>query len=212
MMFPLIRLAKGGQNDLGRGVPMNQRRKLTPGSWKKTVIRGVMVCAGSVAILLPAWLPNKPGAPMERGTVELLQAALLAASTAVMIGAMAHTGHRRCVCRVLALGLAAALIGELEDFISGIMQWPFPDAWVIGVLLLSALITTLRHRSVMLNFFSALGHHAGAGFIGTALLIIYVFNRVIVTPQFWQASLGDAFSPEIPKTVKLGSVSVPTSR
>jgi hypothetical protein len=202
MMFPLIRLAKGGQNDLGRGVPMNQRRKSTPGSWKKTVIRGVMVCAGSVAILLPAWLPNKPGAPMERGTVELLQAALLAASTAVMIGAMAHTGHRRCVCRVLALGLAAALIGELEDFISGIMQWPFPDAWVIGVLLLSALITTLRHRSVMLNFFSTLGHHAGAGFIGTALLIIYVFNRVIVTPQFWQASLGDAFSPEIPKICK----------
>ena len=82
MMFPLIRLAKGGQNDLGRGVPMNQRRKLTPGSWKKTVIRGVMVCAGSVAILLPAWLPNKPGAPMERGTVELLQAALLAACLA----------------------------------------------------------------------------------------------------------------------------------
>jgi hypothetical protein len=161
-----------------------------------------MVCAGSVAILLPAWLPNKPGVPLERGTVELLQAAFLAASTAVMIGAMAHSGHRRSVCRVLAMGLAAALVGELEDFISGVMQWPFPDAWVIGIILLSALITVLRHKHVMLKFFPTLGHHAGAGFIGAALLIIYVFNRVIGASQFWQASLGDAFSPEIPKICK----------
>ncbi len=139
---------------------------------------------------------------MERGTVELLQAALLAASTAVMLGAMAHSGHRRCICRVLAFGLAAALVGELEDFISGIMKWPFPDAWVIGLLVLMALITVVRHRYVMLKFFSTLGHHAGAGFIGAALLIIYVFSRVIGTQQFWQASIGDAVSPEIPKICK----------
>ncbi|MES2980964.1 MAG: hypothetical protein V4727_01525 [Verrucomicrobiota bacterium] len=183
-------------------MPITQSRKSNPGSWKKTVLRGVLVCAGSVAILMPAWLPNRPGAPLERGTVELLQAALLAASTAVMVGAMAHSGHRRSVCRVLAFGLAAALVGELEDFISGIMKWPFPDGWVIGVILLSALITVLRHRYVMLKFFSTAGHHAGAGFIGAALLIIYVFNRVIGTPQFWQASLGDAFSPDIPKICK----------
>lgn len=166
------------------------------------MLRGVLVCAGSVAILLPAWLPNKPGAPLERGTVELLQAALLAASTAVMIGAMAHSGRRRCVCRVLALGLAAALVGELEDFISGILGWPFPEGWVIGFILFAMLITILRHRSVMLKFFSTLGHHAGAGFIGAALLIIYVFNRVVGAPQFWQVSLGDTFSPEIPKICK----------
>jgi hypothetical protein len=202
MMFPLIRLAKAGQTDLGKGVPTTQSRKSNPGSWKKTIVRVVMVCAGSVAILLPAWLPNKPGAPLERGTVELLQAALLAASTAVMIGAMGHSGQRRCVCRVLAMGLAAALVGEIEDFIAGIMRWPFPDLWVIGFLLLGALITVLRHRFVMLKFFATLGHHAGAGFIGAALLIIYVFNRVIVAPQFWQASLGDAFSPEVPRICK----------
>lgn len=201
-MFPLIRLAKAGQTDLGKGVPTTQSRKSNPGSWKKTIVRVVMVCAGSVAILLPAWLPNKPGEPLERGTVELLQAALLAASAAVMIGAMGHSGHRRSVCRVLAFGLAAALVGEIEDFIVGIMRWPFPDLWVIGVLLLSALITVLRHRSVMLKFFSTLGHHAGAGLIGAALLIIYVFNRVIAAPQFWQASLGDAFSPEVPRICK----------
>lgn len=161
-----------------------------------------MVCAGSVTILLPAWLPNRPGAPLERGTVELLQAGLLAASTAVMLGALAHAGHKRPVCRVLAFGLAAALVGELEDFIAGIMKWQFPDAWVIGVLLGAAIITGIRHRRVMLRFFETMGHHAGAGFIGAALLIIYVFNRVIGAPQFWQASLGDAFSPEIPKICK----------
>ncbi|MFD2255153.1 hypothetical protein ACFSSA_00565 [Luteolibacter algae] len=184
-------------------MPNSPNHKTSQGSWKKTLLRGVLVCIGSVTILLPAWLPNRPGAPLERGTVELLQAGLLAASTAVMIGALAHSGNRRAVCRVLALGLAAALVGELEDFISGIMEWRFPDAWVIGILLFAALITALRHRKVMVRFFGTMGHHAGAGFIGAALLILYVFNRVVGAPQFWQASLGeDAFSAEIPRICK----------
>jgi hypothetical protein len=181
---------------------MTPSRKSNPGSWKKSLLRGVLICAGSAAILLPAWLPNKPGVPLERGTVELLQAAFLATSTAVMFGAMAHSGHRRCVCRVLAFGLAAALVGELEDFISGIMKWPFPHAWVVGLLIFLSLITVARHRYVMLKFFSTMGQHTGAGFIGAALLIIYVFNRVIGAPQFWEASMGDAFAPEIPKICK----------
>jgi hypothetical protein len=171
-------------------------------SWKKILLRGLLICAGSVTILLPAWLPNKPGAPLQQGTVELLQAGLLAAATAVMMGALAHSGHRRAVCRVFAFGLAAALVGELEDFISGIMEWPFPDVWVIGALLGAALVTVLRHRRVMVRFFETMGHHAGAGFIAAALLILYVFNRVMGTPQFWQASLGDSFSPEIPRICK----------
>lgn len=134
--------------------------------------------------------------------MELLQAGLLAAATAVMIGALAHSGRRRSVCRVLAFGLAATLVGELEDFISGILKWPFPEGWVIGSLLLAAIVTALRHRRTMVRFFSTMGHHAGAGFIGAALLILYVFNRVVGAPQFWQASLGDAFSPEIPRICK----------
>jgi hypothetical protein len=152
-----------------------------------------------LALLLPAWLPNKPGVPLERATVELMQAALLAASTVVMAGALAHAGPRRPVCRMLAFGLAAAVVGELEDFISGMMYWPFPDDWIIGLLLGAALVTALRHRWVMLRFFESMGHHAGAGFIGAALLIIYVFNRVLCTPQFWKAAVGDAYSPQIPK-------------
>ena len=171
-------------------------------SWKKTLLRGLLICAGSVAILLPAWLPNKPGAPLERGTVELMQAGLLAAATAVMIGALAHSGNRRSVCRVLALGLAAALVGELEDFISDILGWPFPEGWVIGTLLGVALITIVRHRRVMVRFIGTLGQHAGAGFIGAALLILYVFNRVVGSSQFWRASLGEDFPPEIPQICK----------
>lgn len=162
----------------------------------------MMVCAGSVAILLPAWLPNRPGVPLERGTVELLQAGLLAAATAVMLGALAHSGPFRPVARVLAFGLLAAVVGELEDFISGILGWPFPEAWVIGVIILIALITAVRHRKVMILFFGTLGHHAGSGLIGSALLILYVFNRVMGSKGFWKASLGPAFSPEIPEICK----------
>lgn len=180
----------------------SEKRSVNQSSWKKTLLKGLLICAGSVTILLPAWLPNRPGSPLERGTVELMQAGLLAAATAVMIGALAHSGHRRAVCRVLAFSLAAALVGELEDFISGILKWPFPEGWVIGVLLGAALITVLRHRKVMIRFFGTIGHHAGSGFIGAALLILYVFNRVVGAPQFWQASLGDSFSPEIPLICK----------
>ena len=169
------------------------------GSWKKAILQAVLVCAGSITILLPAWLPNKPGAPLERGTVELLQAGLLAGATAVMLGALAHSGPRRAVCRVLAFGLAAALVGELEDFVSGILNWRFPDLWIIGSLLLAALVTGIRHRRVMVRFFGTMGHHAGSGFIAAALLILYVFNRVVGSSLFWEVSLGDAYSPEVPK-------------
>jgi len=171
-------------------------------SWSRTLVRVLMICAGCVAILLPAWLPNRPSVPVGRGTVELLQSFLLAAAAAVMLGAAPHSAAYRPVCRVLALGLIAAFVGEIEDFVSDILRWPFPEAWVIGVILLVALITAIRHRRVMVHFIATLGQHAGSGLIAAALLIIYVFNRVIGSAAFWKASLGDAFSPDIPKLCK----------
>lgn len=171
-------------------------------SWSRTLLRAVLICGGSVAILLPAWLPNRPSVPIERGTVELLQAFLLAASAAIILGAASHAGHNRPVCRVMAFGLIAAFVGEIEDFVSGILGWKFPEAWFVGVILLIALITTFRHRRVMLHFLSTLGNHAGSGLIGSALLILYVFNRVIGSAKFWKATLGDDFTSQIPKICK----------
>ncbi len=171
-------------------------------SWSRTVVRILMICAGSVAILLPAWLPNRPNVPIERGTVELLQAFLLAAAAVVVFGAASHAGFYRPVCRVLGLGLIAAFVGEIEDFVSGILGWKFPEGVVVGLILVVALITSLRHRKVMLYFIASLGNHAGSGLIAAALLIIYVFNRVIGSTAFWKASLGPAFSPTIPKICK----------
>jgi len=155
-----------------------------------------------VAILLPAWLPNRPSVPIERGTVELLQAFLLAASATVMLGASSHAGAYRPVCRILGLGLIAAFVGEIEDFVSEILGWKFPEAWVVAFILVIALITALRHRRVTIHFLSTLGNHAGSGLIGAALLIIYVFNRVIGSPKFWEAALGSASSPSIPRICK----------
>jgi hypothetical protein len=171
----------------------------TPPSWSGTLLRVLLICAGSIAILLPAWLPNRPAVPIGRGTVELLQALLLAAAAAVMLGAAPHAGAHRPVCRVLALGLIAAFVGEIEDFVSGILGWPFPESWVIGSILIFALITALRHQRVMIHFVGTLGQHASSGLIAAALLILYIFNRVIGTAAFWKASLGENFSPEIPK-------------
>jgi hypothetical protein len=171
-------------------------------SWPRTLVRILLICGGTVAILLPAWLPDRPSVPIERGTVELLQAGLLAAAAAVMFGASPHAGVFRPVCQVLALGLIAAFVGEIEDFVSGILGWHFHEAWVVGLILLVALVNTIRHRRVMLQFLSQLGNHASSGLIAAALLIIYVFNRVIGSATFWQASLGAAFSPTVPKICK----------
>jgi hypothetical protein len=168
-------------------------------SWSRNLLRAVLICAGCVAILLPAWLPNRPSVPIERGTVEALQAILLAAAATIMLGAAPHTDSYRPVCRVLGMALIAAVVGEIEDFVSDILGWEFPEEWVIGVILLVALITAIRHRRVMIHFLGNLGNHAGSGLIAAALLIIYVFNRVIGSSAFWKAALGPDFSSAIPR-------------
>lgn len=171
-------------------------------SWRRNLARIILISGGSVAILLPAWLPNRPTVPIERGTVELLQAFLLAGAAVVMIGAMAHAGPLRVICRVIALILVAAFVGEIEDFVSGILGLPFPESWIIGIIGIWIIIDVARHGRACGEFFSKLGNHAGAGFIAAALLIIYVFNRVIGSEAFWKASLGPAFSEDIPKICK----------
>ncbi|MEI6675930.1 MAG: hypothetical protein WCO57_12220 [Verrucomicrobiota bacterium] len=171
-------------------------------SWLRTVVRGVLICAGTVAILLPAWLPNRPSAPMSLGTVGLLQALLLAGAAAVFFGAMAHAGAYRPVCRILALVLVAAVVGELEDLALLIMGRQFPETWVVGAILLLALITGCRHRRVVIEFVGTVGTHAGSGLIAAALLILFIFDRVIGGRRFWQAALGKAFAPEIPLICK----------
>lgn len=165
-------------------------------------MRALLICGGCIVILLPAWLPNRPTVPIKSGTVELLQVSLLAAAAVVILGASTHAGHYRPACRVIGLLLIAAFVGEIEDFVSGILGWKFPEAWVMGGILLAALVTSLRHRRAMAHFVATLGNHAGSGMIGAALLVLYVFNKLFGSSKFWRASLGAAFSPEVPKICK----------
>jgi len=180
-------------------------RRSTPGnlpkrrpSWSAALLRILMIAAGCLAILLPAWLPNRPSVPIERGTVEVIQALLLAASATVMFGSSSHSGRFRPIGRILGLVFVAALVSEIGDFVSDILGWSFPEGLLAGAILLAAAITTLRHRRVSIEFFSQLGRHAGAGLIAAALLINYVFDILIGSPTFWKAALGPAFSKEIP--------------
>jgi hypothetical protein len=171
-------------------------------SWSNTLVKTTLICGGCVAILLPAWIPDRNSAQLSRGTVELLQALLLAAAVAVMLGSSPHAGHNRPVCRVLALGLLVAFVGEIDDFVTDILGRHFPEAWIVAVLLVIAIISIVRHRKIMLHFFSTLGNHAGSGLIGSALLILYVFNHVIGSSKFWRLTLGSAYSPEVPRICK----------
>lgn len=165
-------------------------------------MRIILISGGCLAILLPAWLPNRSSVPIERGTVEMLQALLLAASAVVMLGASPYAGRYRPMCRILGLGLIAAVIGEIEDFVSGILGWPFPEGVLVALILLLALITALRHRHTTIDFISKLGSHAGSGLIAAALLINYIFNILMGSPTFWKAALGSAFSPVVPQICK----------
>lgn len=171
-------------------------------TWSGTLLRVLLIAAGCLAILLPAWLPNRPSVPIQRGTVEMIQVLLLAASAVVMFGSSAHAGRYRPITRILGLGFVAGLVGEIEDFVSGILGWAFPESLLVGLILLLALVTALRHRRISIEFFSQLGRHAGSGLIAAALLINYVFNIVIGSPKFWKAALGPAFSPDIPGICK----------
>jgi len=90
----------------------------------------------------------------------------------------------------------------VEDFASLILGRPFPENWVVGAILVVVLITGIRHKRVVVEFVGTVGTHAGSGLIAAALLILYVFDRVIGRPQFWQAALGKAFAPEIPRICK----------
>lgn len=170
--------------------------------WSGTLLRLLLIAAGCLAILLPAWLPNRPSAPIQRGTVEMIQALLLAASAVVMFGSSAHSGRYRPIGRILGLVFFAALVGEIEDFVSGILGWSFPESALVGLILLAAVITVVRHRRISIEFFSQLGRHAGAGLIAAALLINYVFSILIGSPKFWKAALGPAFSPDVPGICK----------
>lgn len=180
-------------------LPIKPRRNP---SIRRTLVVALLISMGSVVILLPAWLPDRPGVPTARGTVEMLQSLLLFAATAVMLGASAHAGYYRPVCRVLALGFLAAFIGEIEDFVSGILGAPFPESWIIGVVLFFALVDVIRHPKPMVHFMAVIGNHAASGLVVASMLILYVFNRVIGGKQFWQAALGEAYSPAIPKVCR----------
>ncbi len=83
-----------------------------------------------------------------------------------------------------------------------ILGWKFPEALIVGIIVVIALVTSLRHRRVMGHFIGTLGNHAGSGFIGAALLILYIFNKPFGSARFWRAALGTAYSPEIPKICK----------
>jgi hypothetical protein len=195
-------LHRKGQTFTQKAVAGESLKTQRKPSWQRTLVRALLICVGAVAILLPAWLPNRPGAPIERGTVELLRAFLLAAGAAVMFGASSHAGPNRPVCRILAMGLIAAFVAEIEDFISGILGVQIPEASIVAAVLLVMVINIIRHRRAMLHFISTVGNHAGSGLIAAALLIIYLFNRVIGGAKFWQATLGPAFHPDIPRTCR----------
>ena len=175
-----------------------QTRRQKP-SLSGNLARILLIVAGCGAILLPAWLPNRPSVPIERGTVEMIQALLLAASAVIMFGASSHAGRYQPMSRILGLGFLAALVGEIEDFVSRILGWAFPERWLILGILLVVAVIAIRHRRTAVDFFSKLGRHAGSGLIAAALLINYVFNTLFGSENFWKAALGPAFSEDIPE-------------
>lgn len=167
-------------------------------NWFGTTINSLLVAAGSILVLFPAWLPraSTTGVDLENSAVEILQLALLLLSMAILLAAAPHAGRFKPIYRALALGCLAATIGEapwLEDILR-----VNPDFLLIPVFITIAFLFIKNPRET-LRFVGLSARHPASGFIAAALIIIYVFAKFFGSRAFWEASLEGDVPPNLPR-------------
>ena len=161
-----------------------------------------LACLGAVLALIPAWLPQKPHIPIEQHSIEILQVVFLALSSILFFAASAHSGRYAPPYRIMAYIVLAAVIAELASGTHTLYGWNLKTRYLLVVPLVIAVSQMLRHSNVCLVFLRILTRRAGAGILATALLINYIFTPIFGSSLFWQATLGDDFTPHIPDILK----------
>jgi len=88
----------------------------------RTLATYLLIGIGSVAIMAPAWLPNKPTLPLEDNIVEFLQLALLFGSAAFFFAAAPHAGKIKPIFRILGYVGILVTISEHDMLINHVIN------------------------------------------------------------------------------------------
>ena len=160
-----------------------------------------LIGLGSILILFPAWLPSQPRIPVEESAVEVLQSALLGFSAALFFATSSHAGAFAPIYRCLGLAAVSALLGEIGNSIDPLMD-PVRHEYIVGLLFAWILLTLLRNRRPLTRFIGLAARHPASGFIISALIVVYAFNRVFGSSAFWNATLDGEHHPKTPEVCK----------
>lgn len=168
--------------------------------WKRRVLIALLIAAGSILILFPAWLPEHTTLPTEESAVEGLQVFLLLIASAFWFGAVRAAGRLGPFYKLMGLCGVLAALGETEGLAQSYLPFPFHyifiPASIYGILLF------LKNQKYFPRFYSEFTSHPAAGFFASALIMIYVLARFLGTSVLWKATLDGNYHPDIPRTVE----------
>lgn len=168
--------------------------------WKRRIIIALLIAAGSILILFPAWLPEHTTLPTEESAVEGLQVFLLLIAAAFWFGAAKAAGRIGPFYKLMGLGGIAAALGETEGMAQAYL--PFPFHYIFIPAAIYAAILFFKNQKYFPRFYSEFTAHPAAGFFASALIMIYVLARFLGTSVLWKATLDGNYHPDIPRTVE----------
>lgn len=167
--------------------------------WKRRIVIALLVVAGSILILFPAWLPDRPNLPTEESAVEGLQVFLLLAAAAFWFGAAKAAGKIGAFYKLMGIGGIAAAMGETEGMAQDYL--PFSFHFLFIPVAIYALVLCFKNQKYFPRFYAEFTSHPAAGFFASAFIMIYVLARFLGRPFLWKATLDSNYHPDIPETV-----------
>ena len=170
------------------------------GRWVAVAVRysiyALAMAASLVGVLVGVRSHELYDVIRERGPVEIGQLLLLTASSVVF-----WLAGRRALptfSRLAALGLALALVRELDSFFNQVVA---KDSWKIpaGVLALGWLILLVRRRHDLLRELPETVSSAWFGLLFAGLVTVMIVSRLFGWQGPWETALGDSYSRWVPR-------------
>lgn len=161
----------------------------------------VLIGLGSIAILAPAWLPNRPTLPVEDSLVQVLQLVLLVASGAFFFAAAPHARKMKPIFHACGiLGITAA-ISEHDQILNQLIS-PIRWKWMLFPIGLYLVFAIAKNQRAFRAFIEMATKTPASGFLGAALILIYFFSSIFGSDKFWIAALNTPPPPELSDTLR----------
>jgi len=150
---------------------------------------------------MPAWLPNKPTMPVEDSIVEFLQLALLFGSAAFFFAAAPHAKKMKPVFRIFGFIAILVTLSEHDLLINHVIN-PIEWIWflvVAGILIVARLF---KHQKAFRSFIALATRTPASGFLGAALILVYLFSNIFGSNEFWLQALGQTPPDKLASTLR----------